>query len=85
MKVIPARPASPSGQLLLSSRTTHRGDTDNGMLMTNALFTSMQLGVAFGRLFISNPDLVEKLQAGAPLQAPDPNTFYTPGDTDYLA
>ena len=53
--------------------------------MTNALFTSMQLGVAFGRLFISNPDLVEKLQAGAPLQAPDPNTFYTPGDTDYLA
>ncbi|WP_129779162.1 alkene reductase [Peristeroidobacter soli] len=44
--------------------------------------------VAFGRPFISNPNLVEKLKASASLQAPDPNTFYTPGEkgyTDYAA
>ncbi len=42
--------------------------------------------VAFGRPFIANPDLVQKLQSGAALTAPDPNTFYTPGAqgfTDY--
>jgi len=44
--------------------------------------------VAFGRPFIANSNLVEKLKARAPLQAPDPNTFYTPGEkgyTDYPA
>ncbi len=39
--------------------------------------------VAFGRPFISNPDLVQKLQNGTPLTAPDMNTFYTPGATGY--
>ena len=32
--------------------------------------------VAFGRLFIANPDLVERLRADAPLNAPDPATFF---------
>lgn len=39
--------------------------------------------VAFGRPFISNPDLVQKLQSGAALTAPDFNTFYTPGEQGY--
>lgn len=39
--------------------------------------------VAFGRPFISNPDLVQKLQNGAALTAPDPGTFYTPGEKGY--
>lgn len=39
--------------------------------------------VAFGRPFISNPDLVEKLHSGSPLAAPDFNTFYTPGAAGY--
>ena len=39
--------------------------------------------VAFGRPFISNPDLVEKLRNGSPLAAPDANTFYTPGEKGY--
>jgi len=44
--------------------------------------------VAFGRPFISNPDLPERLRTGATLAAPDMNTFYTPGEkgyTDYPA
>jgi N-ethylmaleimide reductase len=39
--------------------------------------------VAFGRPFISNPDLVQKLQSGAELAVPDFNTFYTPGEKGY--
>lgn len=39
--------------------------------------------VAFGRPFISNPDLVQKLKSGAALTASDPNTFYTPGEKGY--
>ncbi len=39
--------------------------------------------VAFGRPFISNPDLVQKLKNGTALNAPDPATFYTPGEKGY--
>lgn len=39
--------------------------------------------VAFGRPFISNPDLVAKLKNAAPLTAPDFDTFYTPGERGY--
>lgn len=39
--------------------------------------------VAFGRPFISNPDLVAKLKNAAPLTAPDFDTFYTPGEKGY--
>lgn len=44
--------------------------------------------IAFGRPFISNPDLVARMKAGAVLNDPDMNTFYTPGEkgyTDYPA
>lgn len=39
--------------------------------------------VAFGRPYISNPDLVEKMQNGEALVEADPNTFYTPGKEGY--
>ena len=39
--------------------------------------------IAFGRPFISNPDLPARLQAGAPLAAYDMATFYTPGEKGY--
>jgi N-ethylmaleimide reductase len=44
--------------------------------------------IAFGRPFISNPDLVARMESGAALAAPDMSTFYTPGEkgyTDYPA
>jgi N-ethylmaleimide reductase len=43
-------------------------------------------GVAFGKLFIANPDLVERFKTNAPLNEPDKNTFYgggAKGYTDY--
>jgi N-ethylmaleimide reductase len=39
--------------------------------------------VAFGRPFIANPDLVERMMANAPLAEPDQTTFYTPGPHGY--
>jgi len=39
--------------------------------------------IAFGRPFISNPDLVERLRQGVPLNPPDMATFYTPGPVGY--
>ncbi|AGA90841.1 NADH:flavin oxidoreductase [Thioflavicoccus mobilis 8321] len=42
--------------------------------------------IAFGRPFIANPDLVERLQSDAPLNTPDQATFYggdAHGYTDY--
>jgi N-ethylmaleimide reductase len=44
--------------------------------------------IAFGRPFLANPDLPERLRRGASLNAPDMGTFYTPGAkgyTDYPA
>lgn len=40
--------------------------------------------VAFGRPFIANPDLVQRFKADAPLNEPDPETFYTPGEAGYI-
>ncbi len=39
--------------------------------------------IAFGRMFISNPDLVERLKLNAALNEPNPSTFYTPGPVGY--
>jgi len=39
---------------------------------------------AFGRPFISNPDLVERLETGAPLNALDPATLYGGGAKGYI-
>jgi N-ethylmaleimide reductase len=39
--------------------------------------------VSFGRPFIANPDLVERLRSGAPLAAPRADLFYTAGPEGY--
>jgi N-ethylmaleimide reductase len=44
--------------------------------------------ISFGRLYIANPDLVERLRIGAPLNVPDRATFFgggAEGYTDYQA
>jgi N-ethylmaleimide reductase len=40
--------------------------------------------VAFGKPFISNPDLVRRLREGAPLNEWDKNTFYGGGEAGYI-
>lgn len=70
----------------------------SGVLMANAGLTpeaSLQLVaqgqadmVAFGRQYVSNPDLVARIAAGGPYNEPDPFSFYggtERGYTDYPA
>ncbi len=40
--------------------------------------------VAFGKLFIANPDLPVRFAKHAPLNRPEPNTFYAPGPHGYI-
>ncbi|MBP6116951.1 MAG: alkene reductase [Neisseriaceae bacterium] len=50
------------------------------------LQTKLVDAVAFGRAYIANPDLVERFAQNAPLNEPDPSTFYggtEKGYTDY--
>jgi len=39
--------------------------------------------IAFGRPFLANPDLVDRLRQDAPLNKPDMATFYVPGARGY--
>ena len=39
--------------------------------------------IAFGTAFLANPDLPARIKAKAPLNAPNPATFYTPGPEGY--
>lgn len=39
--------------------------------------------VAFGKLFIANPDLPKRFSLNAPLNTPDPSTFYGSGPRGY--
>ena len=53
-----------------------------------ALNDGLADAVAFGKAFIANPDLPERLRTGAPLNAPNPETFYAhtaEGYVDYPA
>jgi 2,4-dienoyl-CoA reductase-like NADH-dependent reductase (Old Yellow Enzyme family) len=53
-----------------------------------ALASGQADAVAFGRLYIANPDLTRRFELHAELNAPNPETFYTPderGYTDYPA
>ncbi|PSL54439.1 N-ethylmaleimide reductase [Saccharothrix carnea] len=40
--------------------------------------------ISFGRAFIANPDLVERLRTGLPIAPVDPDTYYQGGDAGYL-
>jgi N-ethylmaleimide reductase len=64
-----------------------------GVLVANMGYTAAEAtaaieagaidAVAFGTAFLANPDLPERIRHGAPLQAPDPSTFYSPGPVGY--
>lgn len=51
----------------------------------NALIASRAAEcVAFGTLYIANPDLVERFHRDAPLNPPDPSTFHHGGEAGYV-
>ena len=87
-----ARPTGP-GEDIAALRKLFNGAyiANNGYTRDTAI-TAVESGaadmVAFGRPFIANPDLVERLRTNAPLNEPDRATFYgggAKGYTDYPA
>jgi 2,4-dienoyl-CoA reductase-like NADH-dependent reductase (Old Yellow Enzyme family) len=40
--------------------------------------------IAWGRLYIANPDLAERFRKDAPLNVPNPKTFYSAGPEGYI-
>ncbi len=51
---------------------------------SNAVLSSHKADlVAFGTLFIANPDLPQRFAVNAPLNPPDPSTFYGGGEKGY--
>ena len=48
-----------------------------------AISSSQLDAVAFGTSFLANPDLPARIAATAPLNAPNPATFYSPGPAGY--
>jgi N-ethylmaleimide reductase len=38
----------------------------------------------FGSLYLANPDLLQRFVAGAPLNAPERDTFYSDGPDGYI-
>jgi N-ethylmaleimide reductase len=70
------------------ARQTFKGTyiANNGydrQMAMDAIDSGKADAIAFGRLFIANPDLVERLKLNAALNEPNPNTFYTPGPVGY--
>jgi hypothetical protein len=49
-----------------------------------AILTGNADAVAWGKLFIANPDLPHRLGAGMPLNEPQPETFYAQGEKGYI-
>jgi len=85
----PAVPASIKAELRAAFKGVFilAGGFDRALAET-ALAQGQADLIAFGRPFISNPDLVARLQHNAPLAPPDMATFYVPGPkgyTDYPA
>lgn len=90
---VPLEPAEKFAHYL-KEVTRHFRKLFKGPLITNVGFDyesgnrSIQKGdadmIAFGRLFISNPDLVERFEKGAPLNPWDIDTFYYGGEKGYI-
>jgi len=77
--------------MILSMRKAYHGililaGGYDGSSATHALAQGRADIIAFGRPFIGNPDLPERIMAGATLNTPDPTTFFggtSLGYTDY--
>ena len=49
-----------------------------------ALDSGVADAIAFGRTFLANPDLPERLRTGSPLTPDDMETWYSQGDEGYI-
>ncbi|CAK0764632.1 N-ethylmaleimide reductase [Gammaproteobacteria bacterium] len=77
-----------SGDVVTPTRANYKGILIGNMGYTaNEAMSAIAAGtldaVAFGMGFLANPDLPARIKAGAPLNQPNPATFYSPGPEGY--
>lgn len=77
-----------TGDVLMPIRQHYKGILIGNMGYTaeeaeKAIGDGLLDAVAFGSAFLANPDLPARFQANAPLNEPDPATFYTHGSEGY--
>ncbi len=63
--------------LPMGPKQTDRSDADHWLGLGADL-------ISFGRAFVANPDLVERLRTGVPIAPVDEATYYQGGDAGYL-
>ena len=78
---IPAGQRSSRGRLIVKAAFSLPATRENleGLLAADRVHL-----VAVGRAFIANPDLVQRLQVDAPLNAADESSFYGGTDAGYI-
>ena len=79
----PTAPVSPAMRPLYSGKIIVNSDYD-GPSGQERLDEGIADGIAFGRAFLANPDLVERIRRRAPLNTPDTTTFYWGGAEGYI-
>lgn len=84
----PGFPVSRSDEALLQKLRNnfsgnYIGNGDYDKQRGNKAIADGAFAISFGRLFISNPDLAERLEYGAPLTELDPDTFYGGDEKGY--
>ncbi len=77
------------GDVVTPARAAFKGALVGNMGYTpaeaaEAVTAGTLAAVAFGHHYVSNPDLVARVRAGAALVEPDPATFYSPGARGYV-
>ena len=77
-----AEPVSPAMRPLYSGRIILNSDYV-GRTAEARIEERVADAIAFGRPYISNPDLVERIRVSAPLAPADPKTFYSSGAEGY--
>jgi 2,4-dienoyl-CoA reductase-like NADH-dependent reductase (Old Yellow Enzyme family) len=80
---IPTEPVSPAMRPIYSGKIALNSDYD-GTSARARMAEGIADAISFGRPFISNPDLVERIRSGAALAKGDEGTFYSGGARGYV-
>ncbi len=80
---IPTAPVSQAMRQIYRGKILLNSDYD-GSSAHKRMSEGVADGISFGRPFISNPDLVDRIARGAPLAPGDVGTFYEGGASGYV-
>jgi N-ethylmaleimide reductase len=80
---IPTEPVSPAMRAIYSGAIALNSDYE-GPSARARMAEGIADAISIGRPFIANPDLVDRIWSGAPLNPGDPDTYYSGGAAGYV-